>query len=384
MHELACPSCNAASQYDLKDYLLMCPFCSASFRLDTESGKKEIYSDHYIVPNALDSRQVKNLCTEWIARLHHNPAMAEKEYFVTDINGFSIPFWIVSLEAHTAWKGLVRRHSTALVEKFGGNYLVEAGQFRRNFRWAISARTNLCEHWGMTKLHEPKEPLVVDWDGFPMDSTFSRGRIDAKLGVKRQTGTSTDELSAYDIREFFEFKFANGLPILPIQVSEEEALRRARRHVEQYHQALAKINVEINIDTKTELEIAGIQLIHLPFWHARYVYRPTSLLKHFHKTKEKNVILEGYAGGILKGEMPIIQRDKFWINSMVSALASLFFFFLGAIWHPAFLLIGLFGLAVAVASLFKATATIEDQDQVRRRATTTVRSGGAGELDLST
>lgn len=380
MHELACPSCNAASQFDLKDYLLMCPFCSATFRLDAESGKKEIYSDHYIVPNALDARQVKALVSEWISRLHHNPALADREYFVTDINGFSIPFWIISLEAHTAWKGLVKKQSS-IMDRFGSNYLIEAGQFRRNFRWAISARTNLCEHWGMTNLHEPKEPIIVSWDGFPMDSTFSRGRIDAKLGVKKSSNPNADELSAYDVREFFEFKFANGLPILPIQVFEEEALRRARRHVDHYHDALAKLNVEINIDTKTELEIAGIQLIHLPFWHARYVYRPVSLLKHFHKTKEKNVILEGYAGGILRGEMPIIQKDKFWINSIVTALASLFFFFLGAIWHPAFLLIGLFGVFIAVASVFKATATVSDQ--IRRRATTTVQQNTKGEEQIA-
>ena len=46
VHELACPSCNAPSQYDLKDYLMMCPFCSITFKISMETGKKEIYSDH--------------------------------------------------------------------------------------------------------------------------------------------------------------------------------------------------------------------------------------------------------------------------------------------------------------------------------------------------
>ncbi|MFK7825509.1 MAG: hypothetical protein AB8G05_15270 [Oligoflexales bacterium] len=373
MHELACPSCNAPSQYDLMDKLLMCPFCSVTFRISMETGKKEIYSDHYIVPNSCDQRQVKAIFTEWIKRLHHHAENVDKEYFITDINGFSIPFWIVSLEAHTMWKGLVKRQKSALDHGLGANYIMEEGQFRRNYRWAISARKNLCENWGMTHLHEPKEQLEVDWDGFPLDSTFSRGRIDPSLGIKTSK-SGDDELSAYDVREFFEFKYANGLPILTIQVSEEEALRRARNHVTNYHHALAKLNVEILVDTRSELEIAGIQLIHLPFWHARYIYQPASVLKHFHKAREKNVMLEGYAGGILKGEMSIVKKDKLLINAIVCGIATFGLFLLGAVWHNAFLLVGLFSLLVALLSGYMATVKSSSPSN-RLNRTTFIKQG---------
>lgn len=335
-----------------------------------ETGKKEIYSDHYIVPNACDQRQVKAIFTEWIKRLHHQAENVDKEYFITNLNGFSIPFWIISLEAHTMWSGLVRKHRTAADQGMASQYIRETGQFRKNYRWAVSARLNLCENWGMTRLHEPKESITVDWDGFPLDSTFSRGRIDPSLGIKTSKD-SDDELSAYDVREFFEFKYANGLPILSIQISEEEALRRTKSHVSHYQQALAKINVDLLIDTRSELEIAGIQLIHLPFWHAHYIYQPKSILKHFHKSKEKSVMLEGYAGGILKGEMAIVKTDKLLINSIVCGIATLGLLFLGAIWHSAFLLLAVFALIVTLVSGY--LASLKPSTTKRRTKATFIR-----------
>ena len=372
MHELTCPSCNAPSQYDLKDYMLMCPFCSVTFRISMENGKKEIYSDHYIVPNACDSRQIKNIIYEWIRRLHHQAENIDKEYYITDIHGYSIPFWIISLEAHTMWKGLVKKSKNLSDPNMSSNSIQESGQFRRNYRWAVSARTNICENWGMTGLHEAKEQLDVSWDGFPLDSTFSRGRIDLNLGVKTSKD-SDDELSAYDVREFFEFKYANGLPILTIQTSDEEALRRSKSHVLEYHHKLARLNVDVMIDHRTELEIAGIQLIHLPFWHGRYMYQPKSVLKHFHKPKEKNVILEGYAGGILKGEIAIVKKDKLWINAIVCCMAAFLFFILGSAWHSAFIIIAIFLLIVAFASGYVATQKMNVRNRLER--TTFIKQG---------
>ena len=155
MHELLCPSCNTPSQYNFSDFLLMCPFCSATFKLDLASGTKEIFGDHYIVPNTIDSGMVKVLAMEWLKRLHHKPSLAEKEFFIIDIQGFSLPLWIVSLEGHTTWKGLVqKRIRTDQSLKSGADYLTESGQFRRSYRWAVSARENICETSVLLKFHK--------------------------------------------------------------------------------------------------------------------------------------------------------------------------------------------------------------------------------------
>jgi hypothetical protein len=294
---------------------------------------------------------VKDLVVEWLKRIHHSAHSVNKEYSVTGIFGASIPFWVVSMEAHTYWKGLVKRQVNPKMELSGGSsYLAETGNFRRSYRWCVSARKNICEHWGMTNLHEPQEPVSVSWDGFPLDSTFSRGRLDEKSGTRELSNGDTVDVPAYDVREYFEFKYANGLPIHAIQVDEEEALRRAKSHIQEYHLKLARLHCDILIDHRTELEIAGIQLFHLPFWYSRYVYRPRNILRHFQSPREKNVIIDGYSNGILKGELAIARQDKLWINSIITGIVSFILFFFGLIWHPSFLLISIVFLAISLTS----------------------------------
>jgi hypothetical protein len=351
MYELACPACNSPSQYDLANYLLMCPFCSVTFRIDSDTGQKDIFGDHYIIANTSSPVQVKTLVLDWLGRLNHKSGATDKEYFVTNIKGLSLPFWVVSMEVHTSWKGLVQRQQRSRLDLHpGSDYLIESGQFKRNYRWAISGRHNLCESWGMTRLHEPKESIDVRWDGFPLDSTFSRGQIQEPKTEK----------TAYDSREFFEFKFANGMAIIGIQVNEDEALRRAKMHVEQYHLELARLNVDYLTDFRTEIEVAGVQLVHMPFWYATYMYRPRTMLRHFYRPKEKHVILEGFNNGVLAGELPIHARDKFWVNSIVCGAATILFLLLGVAWHPAFLLVALFGAAITAASAYSASVKSQE------------------------
>jgi hypothetical protein len=352
VYELQCPSCNKASQYNFSDYLLLCPFCSATFKFSVDTGSKELFGDHYIVPNLLDSGTVKELALEWLRRIHHKPGTVDREFFVVDVQGFSVPVWIVSVEGHTAWKGLVRKQNRQVASHTSNEYLTETGQFRRSYRWAVLARSNICETWGLTRLHEPTEPIHVEWDGFPFDSTFSRGRL-----------MDDEHKSAYEARHYFEFKYANGLPILGIQVEEEEGLRRARNHVELYHYKLACLNADYLIDYRSELEVAGIQLIHVPIWKVGYIYRPKSLVRHFYRAKEKRLVIDGYGKGILMGELALVYHDKIMINAYVTAFASFIFFLLGISWHPAFLLVALFSLAVSGISIFTSLKKKAERDE---------------------
>jgi hypothetical protein len=346
MHELACPTCGTPSSYDFRDYILMCGYCSASFRFEQTTGYKEIFSDHFIVPNTADPKAIKSLVEEWLKRLYHRPDAAAHDFAITDIRGISLPFWVSSIEAHTYWKGMVKRHSRSRAElNPGGEYLSEAGRFRRSYRWAISARSNLCEFWGMTNLHQPQENVVVSWDGFPMDSTFSRGRI-----VESEVG----DQSAYDSREAFDFKYSNGMALSGIQIDEEEALRRAETHITTYHSQIAKLNVDHLVDIRNEFDVAGIQLMHLPYWHAEYVYMPKNALRHFYKPVPKNILIEGFGKGVLNGELAMVHSEKAVVNSYVSVGVAVVFLLLGVAWHSAFLMVALFAVGIAIFGFSKA------------------------------
>ncbi len=352
MHELTCPSCNKPSQYIFSDYLMMCPFCSATFKFDVNNGQKEIFGDHYIVGNLIDSATVKDLAIEWLRRLHHRPGAVDREFYVVDVQGFSLPVWIISLEAHTAWKGLVRRQNPLHINlSSGAEYLVETGQFRRGYRWAISARTNICETWGLARLHEPPEPIAVEWDGFPLDSTLSRGRL-----------MDEEQKSAYEARNFFEFKYANGLPILGIQVNEQEALRRAKNHVDLYHYKISMLNANYLIDYRTELEIAGIQLLHIPVWKVGYIYSPKNVLRHFYKGKERKLLIDGHGKGVLTGELAMVHKDKVAINGYITGITAFIFLIIGLSWHPAFFLVALFSTIISLLSFYQSARNKKDQE----------------------
>lgn len=357
MYELQCPSCNKPSHYNFSDFLLLCPFCSTTFRLDQESGHKEVYGDHYIIPNTIDGATGKELALEWLRRLHHRPGAVEQEFFVTDVKGMSIPMWIVSLEGHTAWKGLVKKSNRQVIRNSSSDYLMETGQFRRTYRWAINARNNICETWGLTRLHEPTEPIRVEWDGFPFDSTFTRGRM-----------TDDDQKSAYESRNYFEFKYANGLPILGTQVHEEEGLRRAKNQIELYHYKLACLNADYLIDYRTELEVAGVQLTHVPVWKVTYVYKAAGLLRFFQKPREKHLLIDGFGKGILNGELALVYHDKIMINAYISAAAAMLFLLLGAVGHPAFLLIAIFAMGISGMSIYTSTKRKleREEDELRK------------------
>ena len=358
MHELNCPSCNKPSQYIFTDFILMCPFCSASFKFDVTAGQKELFGDHYIVANLLDAATIKDMALEWLSRLHHKPGAVEKEFFVVDVQGFSLPIWVVSIEAHSAWKGLVKRTTpNHLAIASGSEHLVENGQFRRGYRWAISARNNICETWGLARLHEPPEPIPVEWDGFPLDSTLSRGRL-----------VDEDSKSAYDARNFFEFKYANGLPVLGVQVEDQEALRRAKHHIDQYHYRISKLNVDYLIDYRTELEVAGIQLLHIPIWKVGYIYRPKNILRHFYKGKEKKLLIDGHGKGVLNGELALLHQDKVAVNGYITAVAALLFLALGLVWHPAFLLVAFFSLIISAISFFQSMKKNSEKEQQKLEA----------------
>jgi len=331
----------------------MCPVCSATFRFSAQTGEKEQFGDHYIVPNTADLSTVKETALEWLTRLNHNPEQTTNEYFVTEMRGYSIPYWVVSLEAHTVWRGLASRKNTRILNPHeANNYLIEKGQFRRDYRWAVCARQNICEQWGTSRLHEPQETVFVNWDGFPLDSTFSRGRLTTAEHAK----------SVYDSREVFEFKYSNGLQILGVEIDDEEALRRARNHIDRYHHDIAALHVDYLIDYRSELDIAGIQLIHLPFWNIKYVYQPKSALKYFYVPKEKHILIEGHSRGILKGELALVRKDKIWVNAIVAALFGIVFFVLGAAWNAAFFFVALFALFVAAASAYVGATRAQKQD----------------------
>ena len=156
-----------------------------------------------------------------------------------------------------SWKGLIKKINPNKVGAATIDFIEESessdedidGQYRRN---------NICE-LGALRTHESKEDIDINWDGFPFDSTMSRGAL------------TDDEIKMHMTLEIILNLNIQTVYPLGNSVDEYEALRRARHHLNQYHTQLSQLNVDHLIDYRTEFEIAGVQLIHVQLESEVYV-----------------------------------------------------------------------------------------------------------------
>lgn len=340
MFQVSCAACAASFEYNPDDYIHLCPFCSSGFVLDVEDGSKEIVADHYILPNRLDRDQVESTFFEWLGQRYHRPEKVKDEFKVIGVYGICLPYWVVSLEAHTFWTGhSAKAHQySGQSAEYGARFLREEGRFSRRYRWSILARKSPKEHWGTERLHHPRENILVDWDGFPLDEA---------LGPAPEGG------ALYESKQVFKFDHANGLSIAGIQSKENGAIARARDQIHEYHRRMCKTKVGTLQEHRTEMEVVGIHVVHMPFWVLRYAYTPRSVFRYFTPARERRILVHGFTHTVLEAELPLNRNDKVMTNLFVCAGLTIVNLVLAVALHPLFLLLMLLFAVVSVASMVR-------------------------------
>lgn len=342
MFQVSCAACNASFEYNIDDYIHLCPYCSTGFILDLEEGAKDIIGDHFIVPNRLDREQVEGIFYEWITQRYHRPDRVKNEFKILGSYGISLPYWVISVEAHTFWSGHSQKANqySGQSAEYGAKFLKEDGRFSRRYRWSILARKSPKEHWGLERLHTPKESVMVDWDGYPLDET---------LGVIKGGSPGT----VYDARQNFKFDHANGLTISGVQIKESSAIARAKDQIQEYHRRIAKTKVGTLYEHRTEIEIVGIHLVHLPFWVVRYSFAPKSPFRFMTTARERRLLIQGHTLAVLDAELPLSNTDKVMTNLVVCGSMAVVSLALSLFLHPLFFLMVMIFSAVCVLSAWK-------------------------------
>ncbi len=354
MFEIACPNCKASFEYTNEEYIHLCPFCSAGFIIDMEHGSKEIISDHFIVPSEMQIEEVKNNFMGWLRSHYHKSVKLNDEFEILGCYGVMLPYWVISLDAQTVWSG----HSAKMksypgqTPELSEKFVQEQGQFSRRYRWAVLARRSPKEHWGIERLHNPKEHIMVDWDGFPLDES---------LGI---AGQGKKEI--YLAKEKFRFEIAGSLPVTGVQIKEEQAIMRARDQITEYHRRISKTKSGTLYEHRTEVEIAGIQLVHIPFWFIRYSFSPKSLLRFFITSRERHVVFQGYTKVVLDAELPVSNSEKLYMNLVLSGVGSFISLLLGFLTYHLFFLLFLFFLCVGTFSIWRIYNTQETDIDVKK------------------
>lgn len=341
MYQVSCASCAASFEYNIEDYIHLCPYCNAGFIIDFEEGAKEIIGDHYIIPNRLDRDTVERIFGGWMTERYHRPDRVATEFKVIGAYGVCLPYWVVSLEAHTFWSGHSQKANQYAGQPpdYGAKFVKEEGRFSRRYRWAILARKSPKEHWGLERLHQPRESVLVDWDGFPLDES---------MGPPPE-GTP----SVYEGKQSFRFEHSNGSTVAGIQIKESSAIARAKDQIQEYHRRVGKTKVGTLYEHRTEIEIVGIHVVHVPFWILRYAFVPKSAFRYFTTARERRIVVSGYTENVLEAELPLNASDKVMTNLIVCGSLSIVALALSIFVHPLFFLLFLCFALVCFLSAWK-------------------------------
>lgn len=341
MFEVSCAACQSSFAFNTEDYIHLCPFCSAGFVIDPDEGAKDLIGDHYIVPSRVQTDIVQNIFEDWLKERTLKPEKIAKEFSLIGAYGVMLPYWVVSLEAHTFWSGHSKKAKRYAGQKQDptSQFVREEGRFSKKYRWAVLARKSPKEHWGLERLHRTRESVLVDWDGFPLDET---------MGVQEE-----NDKPIYDAKMQFRFEAASGLPVAGIQIKENQAIMRTKDQINEYHRRIAKSKIGTLFEYRTEIEIVGLHVVHLPFWFIRYTYQPKSAFKMFSSVRERHITLQGYTKSVLEAELPLVKRDKVMANLIVCSALALISLTLSIFLHGLFFFLFLIFLTVSIVSSWK-------------------------------
>lgn len=207
-----------------------------------ETGKAFEF-EHSLILNTVQAAQVPDLLKGWMSSSFIGPKDAAKKSTIADQSLVYLPFWVVSAEATTHYKGVFERIAPA-VEK--------EGDIADHYDWLVLARR---------KSDFPTRAYHLSLSGkIPFEAT----------------------------------KIERGAKVLNSEMDSNEAVQQARDEIENLHEYLSKDRIDRIIDIKTELNVTGTYYLHSPVWFVAYGYKNS----HYH------VLFDGASGEVIKGDLP--------------------------------------------------------------------------------
>jgi hypothetical protein len=154
-----------------------------------------------------------------------------------------LPFWVVSVEAKSTYKGIFERIAPAIVKE---------GTISKEYEWLVLAR---------------------EASGFPT----------------REYGVPLEGKIPFDFRKIEGFA-----KLLNSEMDRDAALEIAKQQIEDHHRFLLQQDVDKIVEIKTEVTQKQTVYLHAPIWFIKYEY----------KGKDYQLIIEGTSGTALKGDIP--------------------------------------------------------------------------------
>jgi hypothetical protein len=240
VEEIKCPHCGAPIEFRPGEILATCKYCG--YTVVIETGKTFDY-EHSLLLNSYDQTQVEEPIRNWMREGFLKPQDLAKKAKITEKNLIYLPFWIVSVEAESSYKGIFERITPAVVKE---------GKIQKEYDWLILARK--ATEFPTREYNVPLE-----------------GKI------------------PYDFRKIEGFA-----KVFNSEIEKDEAVELAKEQIDAQHRFLSQQDIDKIIDMKTDLKVRQTVYLHAPVWFVKYEYKGESY----------QLLADGATGTVIKGSIP--------------------------------------------------------------------------------
>ena len=180
---------------------------------------------------------------DWMRSGFMKPGDLAKKAKTTEKNLTYLPFWVVSVEATTNYKGIFERIAPAIVKE---------GQIQKEYNWIVLAR---------------------EAAGFPTRE------YDVPLAGK----------IPYDFRRIEGFA-----KLLNSEMDRDQAVEIAKQQIDSHHRFLLQQDIDKIVEATTTVTLKQILYLHAPLWFIKYEYKDNTY----------QMIIDGSSGMVLKADIP--------------------------------------------------------------------------------
>ena len=240
VEEIRCSNCGAPVEFRPGEIVATCKYCGYTTVIET--GQVFTF-EHSLLLNKYNPTQVEELIKNWMRSGFLKPSDLAKKSKISEKNLTYLPFWVISMEATSSYKGIFERISPPATKE---------GKIEKRYDWLVLAR-------------KATEFPTREYD-VPLE-----GKI------------------PYDFRKIEGFA-----KVLNSEIDKDEALELAKQEVEELHRYLIKQDVDKVIEIGSQFDVKQVVYLHAPIWFVKYEY----------KGKAFQLLVDGATGTTIKGDIP--------------------------------------------------------------------------------
>jgi hypothetical protein len=237
---IRCSHCGAPVEFKPGELIATCKYCG--FTTVIETGAPFNF-EHSLLLNKYDLNQADDLVRDWMRSGFMKPGDLAKKSKIVEKTLVYLPFWVVSVEASSSYKGIFERIAPPIVKE---------GKIEKEYNWLVLAR-------------EAADFPTREYD-VPLE-----GKIP------------------------FDFRKIEGFAkVLNSEIDKDEALDLAKQQIEAQHRYLLQQDVDKIVDMSTKFDLKQMVYLHAPVWFIKYDYRGESY----------QLLIDGATGMAVKGDIP--------------------------------------------------------------------------------